>query len=396
MSRTARDPAAETAGGEGGRRIGWAAGLAALVMLPVLAGRPVALVTAVPAALAAFVLCLRVPWRRVAGVPAAPPAAVCLASLAADLGFRGPKGYVVLWAAAELPALLLLLRRVARRAPDRAGLVLGPLLALGAVLMPLRLLASEPPVAAHAVTLSCVLGLFPVGLAAGVGLYFRAAEARRKRAVDGALHAQRLQVAADLHDFVAHELTGIVVEVQSARWAGGLGPEETAELLARVEAAGVRALDSMDRTVGSLREGAAPARTYGLADLPGLVGRFTAAGQGPRAELLLEPGLEGALSRTADDAAYRVVVEALTNVRRHARGTARVTVTVARTADAAAPDGVEVTVVDDGGAPRSRKAPRHGGGTGLAELSLRVTTLGGSLTWGPHASGWRVRALLAG
>ncbi|MGW5354299.1 sensor histidine kinase [Streptomyces sp. NPDC004031] len=389
----ANRPSGET---EGGRRLGLAGGLAVLVLLPALAGRPVALVTAVSAALAAFTACLRVPWRRVAGVPAAPLLAVCLASPAADAAFRGPKGYVVLWAVAELPALLVLLLRTARRAPRRTALVLGPLLALGAVLMPLRLLAADPPVAPHAVVPSCVLGLFPAGLAAGVGLYFRAVEARRVRAVAGALHAQRLQVAADLHDFVAHELTGIVVEVQSARWAGGLGPQETAELLARVEAAGVRALDSMDRTVRSLRDGAAPARPHGLADLPGLVGRFAgAAGAGPRAELRLEPGLDGVLARPAEDAAYRVVVEALTNVRRHATGAARVTVTVARTTGTASPGGVRVTVTDDGGGAPPRKAPRHGGGTGLAELSLRVTTLGGSLTWGPHGDGWRVRALLA-
>ncbi|WP_329370103.1 histidine kinase [Streptomyces sp. NBC_00669] len=378
------------AAAEGGLRIGWAAGLAALVLLPAVAGRPVALVTAVPAALAAFVLCLRVPWRRVAGVPAAASSAVCLASSAADLAFRGPKGYVVLWAVVELPALLLLLRRVARRAPERTALVTGPLLALAAVLMPLRLAAAEPPVAPHAVVLSCVLGLFPAGLAAGVGLYFRAVEARRGRAVVSALHAQRLQVAADLHDFVAHELTGIVVEVQSARWAGGLDEEETAELLARVEAAGMRALESMDLTLGSLREGVAPDRTCGLADLPALVGRFAAAGHGPRAELVLEPGLEDVLPRLSDDAAYRVVVEALTNVRRHAEGAAQVTVTVARTAG-----GVEVTVADDGRTVPARTGPRHGGGTGLAELTQRLETLGGSLTCGPHPTGWRVRALLA-
>jgi signal transduction histidine kinase len=361
---------------------------AGVVLLPALAGRPVALVVAVPAALAAAVLALRNPWRRLGALPAAPLLAVCLASLGADLAFRGPKGYVVLWAAVEYPALLLLLRRVTRWAPEPAAYVLGPLPALAAVLLPLRFLSTDAAVPPSAVALTCVLALFPAALAAAVGLYFRAVELRRARAVAAALHAQRLQVAADLHDFVAHELTGIVVEAQSARWAGDLAPEETQGLLGRVEAAGLRALESMDRTLHSLRTDAPPTRAYGLADLPALVENFAAAGQGTRAALRLDPGATGTLPRLADDAAYRVVVEALTNVRRHAAGADEVTVTVTWAADA-----VEVAVVDRGD-PAPAAAPRHGGGTGLAELALRVETLGGTLTWGPHEGGWRVRALL--
>jgi signal transduction histidine kinase len=78
-----------------------------------------------------------------------------------------------------------------------------------------------------------------------------------------------------------------------------------------------------------------------------------------------------------------VVIEALTNVRRHAPSATTVTVAVAVHSGV-----VEVTVVDDGGAAPA--APRDGGGTGLAGLDERVRALGGDLHAGPHGAGWRV------
>nr|WP_240929859.1 histidine kinase [Streptomyces coryli] len=211
-----------------------------------------------------------------------------------------------------------------------------------------------------------------------------------------ALDRQRLQVAADLHDFVAHELTGIVVEAQSAQWTGDLGADETRELLARVEAAGVRALESMDRTVQSLRADAPPTQAYGLADLSRLVEQYAAPGPDARVELRMEPGLAGTLPRLVDDAAYRVVVEALTNVRRHAGGVSRVAVTVVRAVGPGGGPAVEVVVANNGVPVRAMAPARPGGGTGLAGLALRVEALGGELDWGPGQGGWRVRALLPG
>ncbi|WP_419996219.1 sensor histidine kinase [Streptomyces boninensis] len=373
------------------RRLAVAAAVAALLLLPAVLGTPAALIVAVPAALAAFVLCLRRPWRTTLGIPAAPLTAACAATLAADFAFRGPQGYALLWAMAEYPLLLLLLRRTARRAPERVVLALAPLLALAAALLPLRFLFSEPAASGPAVAFACVVAVFPAGAAAAVGVYFRTVESRGARALTVALDRQRLHVAADLHDFVAHELTGIVVEAQSAQWTGDLGAEETKELLARVEAAGVRALESMDRTVQSLRADAPPTQAYGLADLPRLVEQYAAPGPDARVELRPAPGLEGTLPRLTDDAAYRVVVEALTNIRRHATGVTRVTVDVVRAVGPGGAPAIEVTVANDG-APTT--APRPGGGTGLPGLGLRVQALGGELSWGPYGNGWRVRALL--
>ncbi|MFG3254167.1 sensor histidine kinase [Streptomyces sp. NPDC048172] len=368
------------------------AGLVAVaVLLPSLVGLPVALVVAVPAAGAAFAALL--PG---AGGAALLVGGVALLSLAADAAYHGPKGFVVLWALVEFPALLVLVGRVTRCAGERQAAVVGALSVGAVVALPVRFLFAHPGAEGQAVALTCALALFPAGCAVGAGLWLRTLDNRRARAVTDALRAQRLDVAADLHDFVAHELTGIVLEAQAARFGGG--EEDDREALERIEAAGTRALESMDHTVRSLRTEAAPVRIRGLADLPETVGHV------PGATLDLADDVHGTLSRAAEDTLHRVVTEALTNVRRHAAGTGagagagdvrvRVRVRVVRVAE-----GVEVTVTDDGGVPggaRGKARRRVGGGTGLAGLAARVEALGGTLEWGPHGAGWRVRALLPG
>ncbi|MEU9348642.1 ATP-binding protein, partial [Streptomyces sp. NPDC048278] len=88
-------------------------------------------------------------------------------------------------------------------------------------------------------------------------------------------------------------------------------------------------------------------------------------------------------------AAFRVVQEALTNVRRHAGDAAEVTVGLRRTGDS-----FEVTVSDDGHGQSQLPDAAHGGGFGLVGLTERVTALGGTLDAGPRtAGGWTVRAL---
>ena len=88
-------------------------------------------------------------------------------------------------------------------------------------------------------------------------------------------------------------------------------------------------------------------------------------------------------------AAFRVVQEALTNVRRHAADAAEVTVGLRR-----AGRRLEVTVTDDGRGGTQLPAAAHGGGFGLVSLTERVTALGGELRAGPRAGGgWEVRAV---
>lgn len=423
------------------RRLSWCAALALLALLPLPLGREGlafdTFVTAVPAAVAAFAAPMRWPWGRITLTTAV--TTVAALSLAADFFYRGPKDYAALWETAEIPALLVLAGRQIRREPARQAAVGGFLAVAAFVLLPLRFLNAEPSVKGGAVVVLSALALFLAVGAAGTGLYLRAQDDRRARAVARAMRDQRLEVAGDLHDFVAHEVTGIVLEVQAARVAE-YDREQTAELLARLEEAGLRALDSMDRTVRTLRapegrgagdrraaaEGPGrpeaadeselpPTRLHGLADLAGMVERFAATGggragggdggeavgsrtngTGVRVTLGMDDSLPGTLPRATEDAVHRVVLEALTNIRRHAAGAGRVDVEVVR-APADGEPAVSVTVTDDGGGRPSGPLglpARNGGGTGLAALTARVEALGGTLACGRYGPGWRVSAVL--
>ncbi len=323
-------------------------------------------------------------------------------SLVLDFAYSGDPKLVGFWLPLEWVALLVLLYRVVRwESASRVGWV-GGLVGSATVCLLLRVTLPMPGQGWRESAFGVFLGFFPAACVTGVGLYLRSLDGRRARAVTEALRDQRLEVARDLHDFVAHEVTGMVLETQAAQLDEG-APAETRELFARIEGAGLRALDSMDQTVRALRqvEGKGrvgrververvetpPTRVYGLADLGELVERFSAM---TRAETrwVTDDGLVGVLSREAGDSAYRVVLEALTNVRRHAPRAARVVVEVRRTADGS----VEVTVADDGGGVPG--GTRDGGGTGLAELAERVDALGGVLQAGPRGGGWRVGCVL--
>ncbi|WP_438489097.1 sensor histidine kinase [Streptomyces sp. S186] len=375
------------------RRRRWAGFAAGAMLVPALVSPPSAAPAAVLAALTLAVALLVWPIGRISLDRAAAGAA--LLSLAVDAGYFGPPGLVILWYPCETVALLVLLERVVRHVPSPKVAFVAPLTGAAAVLLPLRFTLHAPTAGLKESVAGALFALFPVAVAAGIGLYLRSLDNRRAHAVALARREQRLEVARDLHDFVAHEVTGIVLEAQAAQLDDGAGPEEYRSLLQRIEQAGLRALDSMDQTVAALREAESrkwgeppPTRLYGLADLPELVGRFSSMAAAEVA-LSLEDEVAGTLSREAEDTAYRVVLEALTNVRRHAPQAGRVAVFAGRTADRA----VEVTVADDAGSA-APAGTRQGGGTGLAGLDERVSALGGTLQAGPHGPGWRVRCVL--
>ncbi|WP_157963628.1 sensor histidine kinase [Actinocorallia populi] len=366
--------------------------MAAAVAAAGLAVLPHGLVAALPACLAAAAL-MRRPYRGVTLTAAV--AAVATVSLVVYAAYRGPQDPLELWSMVELPALLVLAGRAVRRTPPRRAAVLIAAITavvLGLALRPALLTSDEEWLKASLV--GSALFVFPLGCAAVIGAYLRGLDQRRVRAVAEARRAQRLALARDLHDFVAHEVTGIVLEAQAAQLRD-LDAAEARAVQRRIEEAGLRALDSMDQTLEALRDpdeqppaGPPPTRLYGLGDLPDLVGRFSAPGL-PHAGLDLDPEAVGRLPREADGTAYRVVLEALTNVRRHARRANRVEVSVRGTAS-----GVEIRVHDDG--PRGRfgtalTRARRSGGTGLAELEARVRGQGGTLTAAPDGSGgWSV------
>ncbi|WP_242705129.1 histidine kinase [Streptomyces griseocarneus] len=94
----------------------------------------------------------------------------------------------------------------------------------------------------------------PVCGAAVVGGYPRLMEYRRDRLVAGTRRSQQLELARDLHDFVAHDVSGIVAQAQAARFVAAADPGQAVPALERIEKAGLNALASMDRMVRMLHD----------------------------------------------------------------------------------------------------------------------------------------------
>ncbi|MEE6262330.1 sensor histidine kinase [Plantactinospora sonchi] len=244
-------------------------------------------------------------------------------------------------------------------------------------------MATAPRLAAAAVW------TLPAVVAVVVGGYPRLMVHQRAVAVEQARQAQRLQVARDLHDFVAHDVSGIVAQAQAARFVADSRPEAAGPALARIEAAGLAALATMDRMVGMLHEpdGVTVRPLPTLDDLPGLVDRFRAAGH--LDARLVQNSRTAEVPRDSAMVAYRIVVEALTNVRRHASTATRVDVSV--TGDAS---GVEVRVRNDTAGPPPQQGRDRHGGWGLSGLREQVAAAGGTLSAGPCEGGWEVVAVI--
>jgi signal transduction histidine kinase len=228
------------------------------------------------------------------------------------------------------------------------------------------------------------------------GLGGRLLVARREAAVERVRRDERLAVARELHDVVAHHITGIVVQAQAAQIVvrrGPAEPEPLAESLAGIEAAGSEALTSLRRVVGLLRDADDASPVAPVPESLGtLVSRFEARGHEVHLRL---PDGGPAWPPELTAAVYRVVQESLTNITRHAPHARSVTVTVSDVAD-----GISVEVSDD--APHAGVARRGlenasgpGGGYGLIGMRERVEALGGTLRAGPRpGAGWTVLATL--
>jgi len=210
--------------------------------------------------------------------------------------------------------------------------------------------------------------------------------------------AERLRIARELHDIVAHHLSVVVIQAQGAQRIADKDPARATAAMADVERTGRTALEEMRRLLGLLRTGEAAAAMpdgayvppLGLADVDDLAERLRRAGlditvvrRGEAPEVPEDVGLT----------VYRIVQEALTNVLKHA-GPAAVTVELALTHEQGA-DQLGVTVTDDGhGASAALEAP-PGAGRGTAGMRERVAVLGGRLSVGPQpGGGFRVHATI--
>ncbi|MER7764090.1 histidine kinase [Streptomyces sp. NPDC097619] len=224
----------------------------------------------------------------------------------------------------------------------------------------------------------------------------REEEARRRVA------EERLRIARDLHDVVAHHIALVNVQAGVAAHVMDRRPDQAKEALAHVREASRSALDELRATVGLLRQSGDPEAPTepapGLALLDDLVDTFRHAGLPVS---VARDETAAPLPAAVDLAAYRVVQEALTNVRKHAAPGARAEVSVVRVGGR-----VEVTVIDDGGTdptPGTAAAPGHeadpghdgAGGHGILGMRERATALGGACSAGPrYGGGWRVHAIL--
>lgn len=223
-----------------------------------------------------------------------------------------------------------------------------------------------------------------------VGVWLRFLDARRRLELDAVRRHERLELARDLHDVVAHHVAGIVVQAQAAQLVAAKNSAPLDGTLAEIESAGNDALAAMRRVVSLLRDGDDPGGArHGSGQLRELVDRF--AGRGPAVRLRLPDADQPPWPPEVATTVYRVVQEALTNVVLHAPGATNVTVNVDT-----GPSGVTVEVSNDapaGSAGASWFNPS--GGNGLVGMRERVEALGGTLRAEPGPDGgWEVRAEL--
>lgn len=299
----------------------------------------------------------------------------------------------------EMAALAVLLTAVCRWAP---GWQVAPAAVLTGLALACWTLPLLPSPSALERAGAFALWSLPALAGAVVGGYPRLMERRRREAVAQARLTQQLGIARDLHDYVAHDISGIVAQAQAARYVAATDPHPSGAALERIERAGLNALSSMDRMIEMLRSADAseergePAEPLPGADqLASLVARFTAAGR-IEARLDAAPEAVRALSRDCGATVYRTAAEALTNVRRHAPSATYVDMVLSIRP---APDGtraVTLSVTNDAAPahPLSQSRPRRGGGHGLSGLRERIAEAGGTLSAGPHDDGWRLVAVL--
>jgi signal transduction histidine kinase len=216
-------------------------------------------------------------------------------------------------------------------------------------------------------------------------------ERAREELARRAVAEERLRLARELHDVVAHAMSVIAVQSGVGAHVAETQPEEAARALAAIEATSRAALDELRRLLGVLRQDSEPrgdlAPVPGLADLDSLLAEVAKAGLAVK---LRVEGTSSQLPAGVDLSAYRIVQEALTNVVKHA-GPARAQVRI-RYRD----QDVTVEVIDDG---RGVTAPtgdgRLGVGHGLIGIRERVQMFGGDLEVGPGpGGGFRVAARL--
>jgi signal transduction histidine kinase len=324
------------------------------------------------------------------------PALGVLAACAALTGVAMASGIAPLYAAVLLGLAAYLF---ASRLPRRLSLpaVAAAAAALGAALWYAAYARINAPLAVEAVE-----GFLPLAAAWFVGdavavrrryLAGLAEQAERERAAEAErarqeVREERVRIARELHDVVAHALAVVTVQAGVGRRLMARRPEEAGRALESIEAIGRTAQEELRVVLGLLREEGIGASELSpvprLADLKELTETVRASGMPVE---LRVAGTERQLSPALELTLYRVVQEALTNVVKHApKAHAMVDVAVSGA-------GVRVEVTDDGNPAGRGDSPGVMAGQGIVGMRERVGAFGGSLAAGPlPGGGFRVLA----
>ncbi|WP_238014096.1 sensor histidine kinase [Dactylosporangium sp. AC04546] len=237
------------------------------------------------------------------------------------------------------------------------------------------------------VTTSVGYAVLVIGPAYAIGYVVRVARQQNKRAAQQAVRQaatdERLRVARELHDVIAHTMTLIVVQASVGNHVADVSPEEARRALQAIEQTGRTAMAEVRRVLDVLREdgpGGAGGQPHGLDDLADLAERAAVGG----VDVHLDVRRDGAVGKASTEvpadvalAVYRIVQEAVTNVVKHAAPTAcRVDVLVG-------PAEVRVEVTDDGTRPPTISLAGHG----LIGMRERTALHGGEFRAGPRSEG---------
>jgi signal transduction histidine kinase len=318
-------------------------------------------------------------------------ALVCVAAIAVAVRRRWPLLALAVSAVAEvavtlaapalardaLLAMALVTYTVARvkpAFPARIALLSGLItIALAAILSPG---SGSVPFAFGSASVTFVLAAAEAALVSAawaIGRAMRSAAVYNERHARATVQEERLRIARELHDVVAHSMSVIAVQAGVGHFVIRDRPEEAEKALAVIETTSRESLTEMRRLLDMLREerpgDLLPAP--GLADLPELVDQTRRAGLEVELAIAGEPR---ELPAGEDLAAFRVVQEALTNVLKHS-GASHCRVSLGYEAD-----GVTIAISDQGPGPYDGEA-----GHGLAGMRERATMYGGTFQAGPRS-----------
>lgn len=208
-------------------------------------------------------------------------------------------------------------------------------------------------------------------------------------ATEEARAMERVRISRDLHDTVAHSLTGMILQIAGLRVARKQSetPIDVDEILANVQESAEQAMRELHRLLGMLRTadtGDAAKRPHGLADIPDLLASAQESGVSVTTTLR---GPVGILDPSLEHTAYRVVQEGLSNVMKHAGEGAQVDIS-----QQWQPEQFTITVRSTSGIISDTTA--ISGGYGLIGLRERVSVSGGRLHHGPLPNGYLLQAVL--